>query len=112
MDLIFKLNEILECPICLATFQKPICLDCGHVLCKQCIKAIQTTARENCSRTFMCPFCRKRTSNRVKRTWDECEVIQKLLKYTSDLKKSYSNKEYEFDFSDLSDDFLNSISKI
>lgn len=112
MDLIYKLDEILECPICLSTFDKPICLDCGHVLCNQCVENMQNSARDNCSRTFMCPFCRKKTSNRVKRSWNECVVLKKLVKFAEKLKKTQGNQEYDVDFSDLSDDFLNTIGKI
>jgi len=112
MDLIYKLEEILECPICLGTYEKPICLDCGHVICKMCVENLQISARDNCSRTFMCPFCRKKSSNRVKRPWNECVVLQELVKYTEKLKRAKKEQEYDIDFDELPDEFLNSLGKI
>jgi len=48
------LDEILSCPICLAIFEHPVGLPCGHSLCRRCYRALVSQPQE-CRR---CPLCR------------------------------------------------------
>ena len=51
------LLSILECPICLETFNTPYNLICGHSICKDCIyKLIKIN-------NIVCPLCNKESTN-------------------------------------------------
>lgn len=54
LEKIAELKKQLECPICLDTFDDPICvIECGHTFCDKCIR----TAFDGGA--HRCPFCRK-----------------------------------------------------
>ena len=38
----------LKCPICNSDFNHPLCLDCGHVICSDCLNNLLTKK---------CPIC-------------------------------------------------------
>lgn len=51
------LLSILECPICLETFNTPYNLICGHSICKDCIyKLIKIN-------NIVCPLCNNESTN-------------------------------------------------
>uniref|UniRef100_A0A4W3GTG5 RING-type domain-containing protein n=1 Tax=Callorhinchus milii TaxID=7868 RepID=A0A4W3GTG5_CALMI len=49
-----RLNEELNCPICLDFYNDPVSLECGHNFCRSCITRSWETQGEN-----ICPECRK-----------------------------------------------------
>lgn len=48
--------EQICCPICNGHYDKPICLDCGHVFCYECIASLLTKE---------CPTCRSVIVNKM-----------------------------------------------
>ena len=54
-----KLEELLNCAICLNKFKDPVLLPCNHSFCKQCITDL--LARSN-NTHFSCPICKKKVS--------------------------------------------------
>ena len=54
-----KILRHLECGVCLETFDNPICLDCGHVFCLDCILDVQKVAKDSKLKYPACPCCRK-----------------------------------------------------
>lgn len=53
------LREVLECPICLETYNpdqmRPKLLQCGHTVCRQCLEKLLATTING----VRCPFCSK-----------------------------------------------------
>ncbi|KAF6753474.1 hypothetical protein DFP72DRAFT_966765, partial [Ephemerocybe angulata] len=47
-----------ECSVCLDEYEEPVCIPCGHVYCKSCIKDVvnQQGGERNVGK---CPECRK-----------------------------------------------------
>lgn len=45
--------QVLECPSCDGFMNKPICLPCGHSLCKSCIERPSDSTRTS----LLCPSC-------------------------------------------------------
>lgn len=57
-DVPFERVDLLDCPICLQTFNDPVLLgDCGHTFCRQCVERIQAPLR--------CPTCRSNFTART-----------------------------------------------
>lgn len=58
--LIYKLEEILECPICLEQIRTPKMLPCQHSFCMDdCLKNLVDSSE---SKEIICPICRKKCS--------------------------------------------------
>lgn len=45
--------QVLECPSCEGFMSKPVCLPCGHSLCKSCIERPSEATRTS----LLCPSC-------------------------------------------------------
>lgn len=56
-----KIEEMLECSICLEPFKQPTVLQCGHSYCKSCIIGFKDKK---------CPFCRQ--------TFDETKLYHNV----------------------------------
>jgi hypothetical protein len=52
------LHELLECPICMNTFDNPHVLPCQHTFCKNCILSLKKNEL-NPSDQLNCPICRE-----------------------------------------------------
>ncbi|XP_063772858.1 E3 ubiquitin/ISG15 ligase TRIM25-like [Pseudophryne corroboree] len=50
------LTEELTCPVCLATYQDPVNLGCGHCFCRHCITKALVFQKEQ-GRAYSCPMC-------------------------------------------------------
>ena len=52
------MQSLLECGICLENFstndKKPVCLPCGHTVCKSCVSQMCKSGN-----SVTCPFCKK-----------------------------------------------------
>lgn len=46
---------IANCPICIMSVVEPVCIDCGHVVCGECIKKLT----KNFYLQIDCPCCRQ-----------------------------------------------------
>ena len=54
------LQELLECPICMNTFENPHVLPCQHTFCKKCISSLKkNAANSSTSESISCPICRE-----------------------------------------------------
>ncbi|KAJ8600730.1 hypothetical protein CTAYLR_003905 [Chrysophaeum taylorii] len=56
-ELARRLREALSCKVCNEWFEDPVCLPCGHALCRVCA---QTWFKEQAT----CPSCRTKVSRR------------------------------------------------
>ena len=52
-----KLNQMLECAICIAPYRDPRVLPCHHGFCRDCLEQMFNSSEYR--RTLMCPTCRK-----------------------------------------------------
>ena len=52
-----KLNDQLECPICLEYFTNPKLLQCFHVFCKDCLEPLMQQTEQH-GLSLRCPTCR------------------------------------------------------
>ncbi|CAF1497665.1 unnamed protein product [Adineta ricciae] len=59
-----KIDDLLQCPICLEIFYDPKVLDCQHTFCANCLKVhVAASARMfSTSNAVDCPICRRRTN--------------------------------------------------
>ncbi|KAL0221787.1 hypothetical protein RCL1_001641 [Eukaryota sp. TZLM3-RCL] len=55
-----SLKELLTCGVCLDILANPVQLNCGHVLCSECVHAWMTSARKTC------PTCRQKVTTTSK----------------------------------------------
>lgn len=46
---------IANCPICIMAVIDPVCVDCGHVICKTCVGML----KKNFYLQIECPCCRQ-----------------------------------------------------
>lgn len=51
-----QVHDMLECPICMTVFKRPVTLCCGHTFCFSCITAVQDLSAAPSS--FPCPVDR------------------------------------------------------
>ncbi|XP_067417585.1 ring finger protein-like, partial [Emydura macquarii macquarii] len=69
-----------ECPICTEPYDggphKPVPLNCGHVLCRHCLRAIMDAAGEAEMGRVRCPICRQKTPMLE---WEICKLQEELL---------------------------------
>ena len=54
-----KIRKILECGLCLESFDDPRSLPCQHTFCRKCLIAL---SQRNSRRTLKCPYCRKESN--------------------------------------------------
>lgn len=52
-----KIDDLLQCPICLEIFHDPKVLDCQHTFCTNCLKVHQTSS-SNVLRTANAVDCK------------------------------------------------------
>ncbi|UJR21862.1 hypothetical protein I4U23_024935 [Adineta vaga] len=59
-----KIDDLLQCPICLEVFYDPKVLDCQHTFCANCLKVHLAASSRMFSTTnaIDCPICRRRTN--------------------------------------------------
>ncbi|CAF1298715.1 unnamed protein product [Adineta steineri] len=59
-----KIDDLLQCPICLEVFYDPKVLDCQHTFCNNCLKVhLAASARMfSTTNSVECPICRRRTN--------------------------------------------------
>eukprot|EP00062_Callorhinchus_milii_P026536 gi/632988757/ref/XP_007883284.1/ PREDICTED: nuclear factor 7, brain-like [Callorhinchus milii] len=73
-----RLNEELNCPICLDSYNDPVSLECGHNFCRSCITRSWETQGEN-----ICPECRKVFANRnLRPSYALGNLAQKAQKFS------------------------------
>nr|XP_006005591.1 PREDICTED: probable E3 ubiquitin-protein ligase TRIM8 [Latimeria chalumnae] len=74
-----KLEEELNCSICLNIYENPILLKCGHNFCKHCIENVWES--QTAKGTYSCPECRAEYRERppLQRNLKLCNVIERLL---------------------------------
>ncbi|XP_048414647.1 E3 ubiquitin-protein ligase TRIM32 [Stegostoma tigrinum] len=70
-------REVLECPICMETFNqtviRPKLLQCGHTICKQCLEKLIADSING----VRCPFCSKITRmNNLSQLSDNLTVLK------------------------------------
>ena len=53
-----KLNQMLECAICIEPYRDPKVLPCHHGFCKVCLEQLVNSSKDK--RTLVCPTCRKK----------------------------------------------------
>lgn len=73
------ISRLLECSICLDLFKKPVCLDCGHVFCLECVIGIQQNSCNPQSNIARCPSCRKTFKSRKNFMWKTCMPILQII---------------------------------
>ena len=59
-DAIQKLEDQLQCTICLDTYTDPKVLQCDHVYCRECLRLLLDRNRQE-GRSLTCPSCRQVT---------------------------------------------------
>jgi len=59
-----KIDDLLQCPICLEIFYDPKVLDCQHTFCGNCLKVhLAASSRMFSTENAVdCPVCRRRTN--------------------------------------------------
>ena len=56
-----KLQDIVECPICLETLTEPRMFTCFHFYCQKCVNGMKEI-KQNCKVGYTCPLCRQFTA--------------------------------------------------
>ncbi len=56
-----KLEQQLQCAICLDIYKEPKLLQCSHIYCKQCLTCLVVKDLHDGSLTLSCPVCRQKT---------------------------------------------------
>ncbi|KAL3854956.1 hypothetical protein ACJMK2_014191 [Sinanodonta woodiana] len=84
-----RIGDMIECPICLASFQSPRLLPCGHSFCMGCLQSYIDGKRDEnpCMTALPCPTCRCTThipdlangSNNLALGFPASHVIVKLM---------------------------------
>ncbi|XP_053138679.1 ring finger protein-like [Hemicordylus capensis] len=73
-------GEEPECPICTELYDRdrhrPALLNCSHVLCGQCLRAIMEAASAADIGRVRCPICRQKTPMME---WEICKLQEELL---------------------------------
>jgi len=59
-----KIDDLLQCPICLEIYHDPKVLDCQHTFCANCLKVhlSSISTRFNTANAIDCPICRRRSN--------------------------------------------------
>ena len=70
--------QLLECPSCEGFMNKPICLPCGHSLCKSCLER----PSDKYKNTIICSCC-KNTFNKIPVGFQKCRSSTVLLQKVS-----------------------------
>ncbi|XP_063172465.1 ring finger protein-like [Candoia aspera] len=77
-------GEEQECPICTEVYDhdrcKPALLNCSHVLCGRCLRAILEAASSADIGRVRCPICRQKTPMME---WEICRLQEELLLLSS-----------------------------
>lgn len=45
----------IKCPVCIDYYETPVCLECGHILCNECLRSLQQQR---------CPICSEIIENK------------------------------------------------
>ena len=101
--------RLLECAVCLEKFNQPICLDCGHVFCLECIISIQNNAKELKLKNPICPLCRKSFKSRRKHFWKTCIPIVQIIDSLKENTESTLDFNFEIDLENLPEEVLKKI---
>jgi hypothetical protein len=102
-----EIKRVLDCGVCLGQLKHPICLDCGHVLCLDCLVSLQQVSKRENKKSALCPYCRKPFRCKNKSFWKQCIPLLQILELltnqsdflhppTSSTQESPS--EFDFDF--------------
>ena len=104
-------DELLCCQVCQEKYKLndekiPLCLECGHSLCKQCLNDIIT--RQN----LHCPFDSKQITNTFIDAFIRNKIIEKAVKISSEFNLKCKNlTKLEFFYCYKCDKFLSCYSK-
>ena len=104
-------DELLCCGVCQEKYglneeKNPLCLECGHSLCKQCLNNIIT--RQN----LHCPFDSKQITNTFIDAFIRNKIIEKAVKISSEFNLKCKNlTKLEFFYCYKCDKFLSCYSK-
>lgn len=104
-------DELLCCQVCQEKYKlneekNPLCLECGHSLCKQCLNNIIT--RQN----LHCPFDSKQITNTFIDAFIRNKIIEKAVKISSEFNLKCKNlTKLEFFYCYKCDKFLSCFSK-
>ena len=104
-------DELLCCQVCQEKYKlneekNPLCLECGHSLCKQCLNNIIT--RQN----LHCPFDSKQITNTFIDAFIRNKIIEKAVKISSEFNLKCKNlTKLEFFYCYKCDKFLSCYSK-
>ena len=104
-------DELLCCQVCQEKYKindekNPLCLECGHSLCKQCLNDIIT--RQN----LHCPFDSKQITNTFIDAFIRNKIIEKAVKISSEFNLKCKNlTKLEFFYCYKCDKFLSCFSK-
>lgn len=104
-----EINLILQCPVCLNVFNKPVCLDCGHVFCLECVLELQSCAKAQMERHGKCPYCRKNFVARKEFYWNVCMPIACLVAVHKEQEPKKIDFKFEIDLEDLTEEELKKI---
>ncbi|RLV62248.1 hypothetical protein DV515_00019512 [Chloebia gouldiae] len=74
-----SLRAEASCPLCLAFFQEPVSIHCGHNFCRPCIESCWENSRES----FPCPRCRLTAPERSLRPNRELAEIIRIAQRLS-----------------------------
>ena len=104
-------DELLCCQVCQEKYKLndekiPLCLECGHSLCKQCLNDI--ISRQN----LHCPFDSKQITNTFIDAFIRNKIIEKAVKISSEFNLKCKNlTKLEFFYCYKCDKFLSCYSK-
>lgn len=87
------LEDLIKCCICFDVYESPVCIECGHVFCLECIVEYQKISE---TKELRCPLCKRVFKRRRKHFWKVCiPLMQICSKYRENLAKKH---KFDFNF--------------
>ena len=102
------LEDLIKCCICFDVYERPVCIECGHVFCLECIIEYQKLTE---NKELRCPLCKRVFKRRRKHFWKVCIPLNQICsKYRENLAKEQKfNFDFEVDLEKLSEEEIKRI---
>lgn len=102
--------EYLECAVCCDLYNTPICLECGHCFCLNCVLRVQEMSKANGNKKHSeCPLCKTKFKHRRSWFYKPCIPISNMVScLRAQLNKKIEFK-FELDLDSIPEDILKSL---